>query len=272
MATNIWQGTTNGTWSTTTNWSLGSIPANGDTVYLAGNVAITGGLSTGLTGINLIVDPGYTGTIASSAAYLSLACASFNFAGTGNAFIDLGSSAITASVTQTGTGTATSAALYLKGSALSVLAVSGTCSVALAGLDGETSTVTTARVAGAQAKLLLGAGVTLTTAQVSAGALTVNCAATTLNIYSGACTTNGTGAITTVSIFQGTAQLNSTGTITTLNANAGTVDFTKFPVARTVSAIKLGTGGVNLSYDPAILTVTAWTAPASPIRLTATAA
>src|SRR5690348_16868389 len=103
MATKIWTGTASSVFTTAGNWAGGVAPANSDTLYIAGSVSITGA-ATGLTGINLIVDPSYSGTIGSASTYLQMVCASFNFAGTGTSYIDLSTSNIAGQVTQTATG------------------------------------------------------------------------------------------------------------------------------------------------------------------------
>jgi hypothetical protein len=271
MATKVWTGTVSGNFGTAGNWAGGVAPANSDTLYIAGTVAITAGLSTGLTGINLIVDPTYTGTIGTSAGYLVIGCASFTFAGVGVSYIDLDSSNIAAIVTATATpGSTGTYGLYLKGSNLASLSVSGGY-VALAGLDGETSTVATARVSGQGANVLLNTGVTLTTASVSSGNLIVGCAATTVTVNSGTCTTQGSGAITTIALVGGTLYPYSSGTVTTLTITGGTASFIGYPVARTVTNLKLNPGG-TLVHDPAVLTITNKTNPDYPIRVSATAA
>lgn len=266
MSTCIWTGSVSSTFATDGNWLGGSAPVNSDTVYIQGTVSITGA-STGLTGLVFVVDPTYTGTIGSSTTYLSFTAASFNFAGLNTSYIDLGSSAISAIVTNTIGATANTAGLYLKGSALTSLSVSGGY-VALAGLDAETSSVTTARVTNSGSQLILGSGVTLTTASVSDGTLYVNCAATTVTVNSGTAYTSGTGAITTITQNGGTCYPRSSGTITTHNINAGTANYLVSPVARTVTNLKLNPGG-TLIHDPAILTITNKTNPDYPIRVTA---
>lgn len=267
MATCVWAGTVSSTFATAGNWLGGSAPVNNDTVYIQGTVSITGA-ATGLTGLIFTVDPTYTGTIGSSTTYLGFTATSFTYAGTNTSYIDLGTSAITATVTNTIGGTDYVAGLYLKGSALTALIVSGG-NVALAGLDGETSTVTTARVSGSNSVLTLNTGVTLTTASVSDGKLFVRCAATTVNVNSGICYTTGSGAITTINQYGGTLYPWSSGTVTTLAINGGTANFLGVPLARTVTNLKLNPGGI-LVHDPAILTITTKTNPDYPIRVTAT--
>lgn len=273
MATCVWAGTTNGNFGTSGNYLGAAAPANGDTVFVQGSVSIDAGLTTGLTAVNLVIDPTYTGTIGTSTSYLSIGCASFNFAGRNTSYIDLGSSAITAIVTDTIGATTNTAGLYLKGSALTALAVSGG-SVALAGLDGETSTVTTARVSGSNSQLILGTGVTATTVSCSDANLYINAEAATIatvTINSGTCTLRGSVVITTVTQNGGTFYPSSSAAtpIVTHNINGGTANYLVYPKARTVTNLKLNPGGI-LVHDPAILTITNKTNPDYPIRVTAT--
>jgi hypothetical protein len=85
----------------------------------------------------------------------------------------------------------------------------------------ETGTLATARVVESGGSLRVGSGVTLTTAYAGDGALTVGCAATTLEVSGGTLLTHGTGAVTTVRVRSGSASLESSGTITTLVVGPG---------------------------------------------------
>lgn len=275
MATKYWLGTTSGNFGTAANWSDNAAPANSDTLYITGANPITAGLSTGLTSINLYVDQSFSSYIGTSAGYLVIGCSTFVFAGTGTtaSYIDLGSSAINAIVNGTPTGntlTGTSG-LYLKDSALTTLSVSSGYVGLATGLLTETSTVTTARVAGSNAYVVLGSGVTLTTAQLLAGNLWVNCAATTLTVQSGTAYTNGSGAITTVNNYGAILYPNSSGTVTTMNLYGGTTNFLTSPVARTVSTLNAHPGS-SYYWDPNVLTITTKGNPQSAAKISVTAA
>ncbi len=273
MSTCIWTGTSSSVFATAGNWLGGSAPVNSDTVYIAGSVSITGA-ATGLSGIVLIVDPTYTGSIGSSSTYLGFStCASFNHAGTGTNYIDLGTSNITANVTATGPGNSllNTSGLYLKGSNLATLNVSGGYVGLATGVDAETSTAATVRVTGSSTYVVLSSGVTLTTASVTSGSLDMSCAATTVTVNSGMVTTRGSGAITTMTQYAGTLFPYSSGTITTLNLNGGVASFIGNPVARTATTIKYNPGA-TLVYDPALLTITNKITPDFPCRVSVTAA
>ena len=227
---------TPGDYSVAANWSPAAVPLATDSVFIpAGAPAITAGLNQSAVALaTFYVEPGYTKTIASSAAYLQIAATTFVFSGTGVGYIDLGSSNITAVVTTTATGSTGNYGLYLKGSNLLALACSGG-NTAVAMLTGETSTVATTRMSGAGTQCTLGTGVTLTTGNVSNGTLTINCAATTCNVFGGNFCSAFSGAITTINVTQGNCYPNSSGTVTNLNCLGGMTDTTKFGIPRTVT-------------------------------------
>lgn len=266
---------TPGDWSVAGNWAPAAVPLATDNVYIpAGSPAITAGLNQSGVALGIVYfQTGYSGTVASSAAYLQLSCSTFIFSGTGQAYIDLSASAIDAIVTAGAQGSTGIPGLYLKGSALTSLAASGGNTI-LAGLVGETSSATTVRASGAGTAVALGTGVTVTTTEVSSGAaLTINtsatCAPTTCGVYSGTLTTIGTGTVTTINVGNGgTCYPQSSGTVTNLNCRGGITDTTKFGVARTISNLKQNSGA-SFAYDPNVVTLTTRVAPDSPVRITA---
>ena len=283
MATKYWIGTT-GDVSLTSNWSGGSLPVANDVVILpAGSGSMTSNLGT-LAAVSLYgfqVQTGYTGTIGSistGAGYLQILIAStytFQFAGTGIAYIDLQSSPIAPLVTNTQSQGAGTVCLYLKGSALTTLTVQRG-SVGLAAFAGETSTVATVNCdwisnQTSDSYVYLGSGVTVTTVNATGGAVVVNSAATTILTTGGIVTTQGTGAVTTITNAGGTVYPNSSGTITTLNANGGTCDFSRSLVARTVTNMATtgnGSSGATINYDPNVVTVTNKLSPSGPVSIT----
>lgn len=271
MANKTWIGT-DGSYSTVGNWSPSGVPTTGDAVYIpAGGGSISTGLNqSAVTDIlSFEVAEGYTGTIGSSAGYLQLDLVNttgiFIFSGIGEAYIDLGNSAISPSIRETYSPDVGYHGLYLKGSALVTLNVIGG-DVAVAGIFGETSTLTTARAVGRSAKLYLGAGVSLTTMYQTAGDNRMDCAATTVTVWGGKLLTRGAGAVTTMTIGGGAVRSESTGTITTLNANAGEVDFTGSGASRTVTTLAHNPGA-TIVYDPNVLTVTTRSAPNGPANI-----
>lgn len=263
MATNYWTGAVSTAYNTAGNWSLGAAPIATNDVRLraASTVAIASGLDQSAVAIaDFIVEPGYSGAIGTTASgvptYLQIDPDRFQFAGTGQSYIDIGAAAIDALIDNTTTPGTGLRGLYLLGSAIANLIVSGG-SVGVAAVPGSTSTVATAQVLGGS--LLLGSGTSLTTLRVNGGEALVECALTTVNQYGGIVTTSGIGAITTYNCFGGTAILNSSGTITTLNIYPGaTVIFTGSNKARTVTTTVFNPGpaACTLIFDPAVITQT----------------
>lgn len=263
MATNYWTGASSTAYSTAGNWSLAAVPIATNDVRLraASTVAIASGLNQSAVAIgDFIVEPGYSGAIGTAASgvptYLQIDPDRFQFAGTGQSYIDIGSAAIDALIDNTTTPGTGLRGLYLIGSAIANLIVSGG-SVGIAAVPGSTSTVTTAQVLGGS--LYLGVGTTLTTLRVNGGEAIVGCALTTVNQYGGTVTTEGIGAITTYNAYGGTCYLNSSGTITTLNIYPGaTVIFTGSNKARTVTTTVFNPGpaAATLILDPGVITQT----------------
>lgn len=245
MANKLWIGT-NGAYGTNGNWSPTNVPTTGDDVRLAyGGSAISSTLDQSAVAIgDFIVESGFSAAIGSASgagSYLQLDPDRFEFAGTGQALIDLGSAAITAQIFDSATPNTGDRGLFLKGSALAGLNVlKGR--VGLAARHGETSAVTTATVNGVSADLWIGEGTTLTTLNVLLGTCRVRSAATTINLFGGTLYLEEVGTVTTVNVYGGTLFPNSSGTITTMNVLGGTVDWTKSGVARTVSTLNLKRG------------------------------
>lgn len=269
---------TDGSYSTNANWSPTNIPAGGDYVYIpAGAGSITTGLNqsavTDLAGF--VVADGYTGTIGSGAGYLQIdilnSTGVFDFNGQGVAYIDIGNSAISPTVRQTGGATALGGhGLYLKGSGIVTLNVIGG-DVAVGGIYGETATVTTIRSVGDKAEVFVGDAVTLTTFYQTAGDSLLTCAATTVTIWGGTLRTTGVGAITTMNVYSGDVFPGSTGTITTLNANGGSTSFIESGASRTVTTLAQNHSS-SVTYDPNVLAVTNRSAPSGPVRIDLTLA
>jgi hypothetical protein len=200
-------------------------------------------------------------------------------AGSGRIKLDLGSTASTVTIDNTGTNTDTNKpTVRIKANSATTVIRVRKGKVGIAFESGETTTIGSITVSyvsqpSSDADVFIGAGVTLTTLTKTGGDVVLNCAATTVSSSdSGTLITAGSGAITTLNAKGGTVTPNSTGTIGTLNINtAGTVDFTKSAAARTVTTLKLDAGGV-LKYDPGIVTITNKVNSDNPVTLTAAAA
>lgn len=256
---------TDGNYSTGANWSGGSAPSAGDYVRIPrGTGNITAGLDQSAVAIgDFIVEDGYTGTIGSSSGYLIIDPDRFEFSGQGEAWINIGTAAISPQIWKTAQAAEGYRGLYFKGSAIATLnVVSGQVGVAV--VHGETSTITTCRVVEAGASVWLGAGVTLTTFEQLDGENILRCAATTVRCHGGQLTTREIGAITTVTVNGGEFVPNSTGTITTLNLNGGSVDCGQSGAARTITTLKRNPGS-SFRYDPNVITITTKSAPDYPV-------
>ena len=289
MANKLWVGGDAGgagDYSIAANWSPVNVPVAADDVRIPiGNTNhINAGLNQSAVALNsFIVEDGATVQLGTSSAYLQIGTSSFHYGGDGTSRIDLGASAVSPVITATASGLTGEFGLRLKGSAMAVLDVRGG-TVGVAVKQGETSTLTTLRVTGATAAVTLGTGVTVTNVYCQRGTALVRCACTTLHVYGGTLTTEGTGAITTAIVYGGTFYTSATGTITTLTLNGGVADFTRGGVARTVTTLQQnpgsvqssgsqpGAAGSTLKYDPAVLTITTRSAPNAPTSFIASAA
>lgn len=238
---------------------LYQVPVATDHVRLpAGSGAMIGYDFTGVAWGDFIVEDGYSGTIGTAVLPLMIDPDKFEFSGSGTSYIySIG--AIAHDVKNAGTGNTGTVGLYLWGPSISTLTVSkGT--VGLAALHGQTATVTTARTNGQSASLILGKGVTLTTAYMGGGKLYQNCNTTTTNAFCGTLYTDEACTITTLNLDQTAgAVLNSTGTITTANMLAsysGTVDMTQSAEARTITTLNHKSGTIKV--DRSIVTITTY--------------
>lgn len=244
------------------NWSGGVAPANSDTlVFDNGSIPCKYNLSTALTGIVLIVDPGYSGSIGlpfinsdATVTYNEYRTTSLTLAG-GTATINgpalkrcnLAFGANTATIRVLATGTRqqpdpyTPIVLITGGDGSSALDISKG-DVGVAFYLGQTATfpaIHTSYLTNAltDVSLVCGAGCTLTTVTKNGGNLTVNSAVTTLTQgVSGGKVTVAAGAITTLNVQNGTAVYNSTGTLATANLSGKAIlDFNQDTRAKTVT-------------------------------------
>ena len=283
-------------WSVTDNWSLGVLPgaAAGHDAVVDGAEILYGldqsGIANTLASLNIIRSQiGSNPATGYIPIYLQIKATSViigQHTGPGTSVeaapvnIDLGSTASTIIISNTGTNSPTTmpAVRILANSSSTTLHVNkGNVGIAL--VDGETATL--GSVSGSytsnrssDSKLYIGAGVTLTTANFYAGQTEMACGATTVNIFEATLTTIGEGLLETVNQNDGTFYSNSSGTITTLNNRGGITDFLRASVARIVTTLKLDPGG-SVIYDPAVLTLTNKIQPYStsgPIKFVAEAA
>jgi len=254
------------------NWSPAGVPLITDNIRLpaTSSQAMTTSLST-LAGVaigDFIVEEGFTKAIGDKDNYLVIVPGRFEYAGTGDSFIDVQAAPIDLVVTKTGSASAGKRKLHLLGSAIGVLSVN-TGSVGVAFQHGETSTVATIRAIGSSADIVSGQGVTLTGATVSKGKLNIRGGLTLLEVYGGICTTEEIGVVITCNVFAGSCFLNSAGDVTTLTIRGGLVDMLGQGLARTITNLNAHRG--QLKYDPQVVTITNDNNPDSPVSRLASA-
>jgi hypothetical protein len=257
MADKYWNGNagTDGDVTDATNWTPSGVPTASDNVRLiaAFDTAMSSNLD-GLTGVSLgdfIVEEGYSGTIGSSTADLEITCSSFEFNGSGVAYIDLEASNITATVHNSAAAASVGAfGLYLIGSNLADLVVAGG-SVSLASVMGTTATAAAVHVSGGSVSL--GSGCTLTTITAYGGNTTIRANVTNVNGYGGTIATKEQAAITTLLLDGATLNDGSTGTTTTATVNSGSLQV-KAGTSKTISTLNINAGGAA-NWDPNSVTV-----------------
>lgn len=273
MADKTWYGLdagNEGELNTAANWVPSGVPASGDNVrFPAGSPSVTDDLDalktatlSGALGV-VVFEPGFTGTVGDSSTYMQFTCTRLEFHGRGQAFIDIEASAIIPRIFATANAIEGQRGLYLKGSAMTGVDVSGG-NVGLAYRHGETTSATTVRIIGEDADVDMGPGLTTTTVYQTAGTTLQRCASTTTTVYGGTWKSREVGAITTLNARGGNLFPESSGTVTTMNCDGGVSDFTKSSVPRTVSTLKRNPGSV-VRYDPSIVTVTTQSAPDYPV-------
>lgn len=244
MATRYWVSTTPGSFTTAGNWYPSGAPANGDTLVFnaLGPGSVNSGLNTSLTGVTLVVDKGYTGSIGvmpsgnTPASYLTLVGGALivgresggTSSGTGSPaiLVDFGGTAATVTVYDSGS-TSTVPGLppiLLKGSNLTIHHLGG--KIGVAAVPGETATVT--YNCGSQAGVIsptafFGTGATITLLSMQSGTVLSVSGNTVASatVSGGTYIHQGSGAHTDLTtVAGGTVLYDGTGTITTLN-NAG---------------------------------------------------
>lgn len=159
--------------------------------------------------------------------------------GSGRIKINGGSVQSAVLVESTGTGSDQDIeALLWKGThASNTLTVKGNSQVGVAVYSGEAATIATLTVDG-QAQVRIGAGVTLGTVVVYGGTVVINCAvATSITMYGGDVTINGTGACASAVVYGGALHYNTTGTLggAPIVGETGQIDFSGDPRAKTVT-------------------------------------
>ena len=257
------------------NWSGGVAPANGDTlVFDNGSASCKYNISSSLTGITLLVNPGFSGNIGlsfinqnSNTTYNEYRTTALTLTGgtvTINApsltLCSLAFGANTATVQITATGRRTSqytpVVLITGGNGSSKLAITKG-DVGVAFYQGQTATFPTILTsyqnsATSDVTLFCGSGCTLTTVTQDGGNVTTNSSVTTFTQgVGGGTATFVSGSVTTLYVEAGTAVWNSTGTLGTATvAGKGLLDFSQDPNGKTVTNPILVYGDVASVNDP----------------------
>jgi hypothetical protein len=222
----------------------------------AGSGNITSNLDQSAVAIgDFIREEGHEGTIGSATGYLRIDPDRFEHAGTGQAFIDIGSANISLHILDTGSAVAGERGLYLRGTNIATLNLTGG-DVGVASLAGEISTVATIRILGEESSIWVGNGVTLTTLHQYAGECRLRCGATTVIVYDGTHTSEENGAMTTVTLKAGEYIYKSSGNITTFNLYGGTLDEKQSGAARTISTLNLYSGSATILRNKEAVTHT----------------
>lgn len=248
------------------NWDTGALPADGDDVYIDGtDVSLLWGLSAlaGVTLASLTVGGSFTGTIglpeineegASSyreyrPTYLSVGATTVSIGrtegqGSGRIKINFGAVAFAATVGSSAPALdADLPAVILKGSNVAnVLNLAGG-SVGMAVFGGDTGALATLRVTSdTGASFVGGAGLTLTTLEMSGGTVTLGAGVTTVKKFGGTLTILD-GNVTTLNESGGITYYLGTGTITTANIDQdGELNFHLDPRPRTVATVNFYSG------------------------------
>jgi hypothetical protein len=232
------------------NFSTGSLPVDGDTVYLEGDVDILYEINQStidlvalfISGTLKIGLPEYNsaGYVEYRTRYLTLTADTVNIgygdgSQSGRVLLSLGNNATVLNISNTGAAieqgvpavviqghaSATYTFVILKGSVGIATELSQVC---------VTDVVTIA-----DGTITLGTGCTLATVNQAGGTLTSWANITALNVTGGDCTPMS-GTVGTLTLDAGNVFYRSTGTITTLKVGSdGVIDFTQDPRARTVT-------------------------------------
>ncbi len=256
-------------WDNALNWSGGAVPVNADVVTLDFSAdQIKYGLAqSGVTLAALYVTSSFSGELGLPVTnqdgtsypeyrsrYLAIGATlcvigDGDGRGSGRVNIDFGTVQTAMTVRATGTGLESDTeAVQLKGThASNALTVAGG-EVAVAGFNGEVSTLLTLKESSGTVRL--GPAVTLGTVTQTGGTLTLHGAATTVTRTAGSTTLRGSGAYATLRVDGGSVVYASSGTVTNLFVQSGgTMDYSQDTRARTVSNATVYPGAQIL--DPA---------------------
>ncbi len=253
------------------NWSGGSAPANSDTlVFDNGSANCSFNINSSLTGITMLVNPGYSGKIGlpqinvnGQTSYNEYRTTNLTLAG-GTVTINcptlqqcnlaFGSNTSTVRVLSTGArlNTYIPVVLITGGNGSSELDVSKG-DVGIAFYQGQTAnfpTIKTGYIASVQtdAVVTCGAGSTLGTIVKNGGVMTVSANSTTItqDIGGGTLTLTDSVTVTTLNVYAGTVAMNTSGTVGTVNLyGSATLTLDGDPRGKTI------TNPINV-YSPSV--------------------
>lgn len=267
------------------NWSTGATPANTNDLVIentSSSLLYNLGSLSGVALNSLTVSQTFTGTIGlpvinadSSTTYFEYRTQYFTIGsttvtvggptgqGSGRIKLNLGSGgSTTVNVTNTGNPLESgleAMLLVMTGSGNSLNVSRGSVGVAV--LAGETATLSlnTSQVTStSDAQVRLGSGCTLSTFKMQSGRNILNCGATTITVYGGDLTLQGTGATTTLNLNGGTCHYNTSGTLTTAKVAGGaSLLFGANLAGATVTNTTIEKGATLLDPDSAVT----WTNP-----------
>lgn len=254
-------------WDNIDNWDTGAVPTTNDSVYVDDpDYAIKYGLPSGLTLTKLVVYRGQLGLPIENVlgyneyrtARPGITCTDVVIgqrSGIGPSVCRLDLEAAAAVVLVSGTGQPPNSEyavdLLLNNAAAEVAATSGTVAIAPAGT--ETSTVGTVR-GGAETRILVGEGVTLTSA-VNAGAMRLRSSATNVTNEGGTVTLLDDITVTNLNVYGGECDHQSSGTTTTTIVENAALNLDNDLRTKTFTNITLNQGGSMLhTYQNATFT------------------
>ncbi len=258
MAERVWgAGTglgTNNSYSTASNWTGDTLPANGDDVIFNGTSVedCTGGMAQG--GVDLhsfTVTEDYTGTIGATGSHLVISVSNgtdptFRFSGPGEAWIEAGASNIDkAYVFGTGSGSDILSLDSALAQEITDLTVFGGNVTILA--SGDVPNLSTGFVDSApgDAVVTIEDGATLATVTCGGGKIVnTNNNITTLQVHAGTITNAEDADITTLVIRDGIVKHTGGGTVTTLTLIGGTFDASGSPGCTITNRIQMFAGSV----------------------------
>lgn len=244
------------------NWSDGVGPLDSDTlVFDNGQIPCKYNLQTTLTGVLVVIDPGYGGEIGlpminrdnPNTSYYEYRTTSLTLAG-GTAVVnsgqisrchlDFGNNPANVRILDTGSRIEpqTPVVLIAGGDATSELSINRG-DVGLAYFQGQTATMSLVRTAYtsrplSDVNLTIGTGAVLTTITKNGGQLTSRAGAATMSqeVLGGTLTLSDSAAVTTLNVFGGTAVISTTGTFGTINLYGNAIlDVDQDPRPRTIT-------------------------------------